>query len=171
MSTTERHFCFGPASSFFLEALLIALCSSPVAYGTSSDLGGLIFWCHIFLCFHTVHGVLMERNWPPVGHVLSDHLLWPVHLVWVLNGMPYSSTELHKPLHHNKAVTHEDSSRIHEALSFSLKTNKQKNKKKHVLQVIYCNDSLSPSFYRWWEYLYCQDFKVLSSKVLMVLIL
>ena len=29
-STTEHHFHFGPAASFFLEILIIALCSSPV---------------------------------------------------------------------------------------------------------------------------------------------
>ena len=60
-STTEHHFCFGPAASFFLELLVIALCSSPVAYWTPSNLGGLISWCHIFLSFRTVHKVLMER--------------------------------------------------------------------------------------------------------------
>ena len=31
--------CFGPATSFFLELLVIALCSSPVACWTPSDLG------------------------------------------------------------------------------------------------------------------------------------
>ena len=38
-STTEHHFCFGLAVSFFLELLVIALYSSSGAYGTS-DLGG-----------------------------------------------------------------------------------------------------------------------------------
>ena len=60
-STTEHHFHFGPAASFFLDLLVIALSSSPVAYWIPSDLGGLIFWCHIFLPFHTVHGVLQAR--------------------------------------------------------------------------------------------------------------
>ena len=36
-STTECHFHFGPASSFFLE---LFLCSSPVVYWTLTDLGG-----------------------------------------------------------------------------------------------------------------------------------
>ena len=31
-SITEHWFCFGPCASFFLEPLVIALCSSPVAY-------------------------------------------------------------------------------------------------------------------------------------------
>ena len=51
------HFCFGPAYSFFLELLVIALCSSPVAYWTHST-WGFIFWCYFFLPFHTVYGAL-----------------------------------------------------------------------------------------------------------------
>ena len=39
-STTEHHFCFGPDISFFLELLVIALCSSSVAYWTPSDTEG-----------------------------------------------------------------------------------------------------------------------------------
>ena len=57
-STTECHFCFGPAFSFFLE---LFLCSFQVAYWTSTNLGGHIFPCHIFLSFHTVRGVLEAR--------------------------------------------------------------------------------------------------------------
>ena len=57
-STTGHSFHFGSASSFFLE---LFLCSSPVAYWTPTNLGGLIFQCHIFLPFHTVHGVLKAR--------------------------------------------------------------------------------------------------------------
>ena len=36
-STTEYRFCFGPAASFFLGLLVIALCSSPVAYWMLAD--------------------------------------------------------------------------------------------------------------------------------------
>ena len=54
--TTKRHFYFGPSASFFSDLLVIALCSSPVAYWKPSDLAGLIF-----LPFHTVHGILMAR--------------------------------------------------------------------------------------------------------------
>ena len=63
-STTEHHFCFDPAASFFLELLVIALHSYPVAYWTPSGRGlgrELIFWCHIFLPFHTLQGVLVAR--------------------------------------------------------------------------------------------------------------
>ena len=39
-STTEHHFCFGLAVSFFIELLVIALHSSSVEYWTPSDPGG-----------------------------------------------------------------------------------------------------------------------------------
>ena len=38
--TTEHHFCFDPAVSFFLELLVIALCYSPIVYWTPSNLVG-----------------------------------------------------------------------------------------------------------------------------------
>ena len=60
-STTEHCFCFGPAASFFLELLVIAFCSFPVASWTPFNLGGFILWCHIFLSFNTVDGVLAVR--------------------------------------------------------------------------------------------------------------
>ena len=58
-STTGYHFCFDSASSFFLELFLH---SSPVAYWTPAHLvGRLIFQCHTYLAFHTVHGFLKSR--------------------------------------------------------------------------------------------------------------
>ena len=43
---------------------------------------------------------------PPVNHLLELSTL--THLSWVtLHGMAYSFTELHKPLHHDKAVIYE----------------------------------------------------------------
>ena len=57
-STTEHCFCFGSAFSFFLELFLH---SSPVAYWNISTCG-LTFQCHIFLSFHTIHGVLKART-------------------------------------------------------------------------------------------------------------
>ena len=50
-STSEHHFHFGPASSFFLELFL----------HWSYRPGEFIFQCPIFLPFHTVHGVLAAR--------------------------------------------------------------------------------------------------------------
>ena len=80
-STTECHFYFGPAFSFFLE---LFLCSSQVAYWTSTNLGGLIFPCHIFLSFHTVRGVLEARI-----------LRW-FAIAFSLNCLVHSFIEIHK---------------------------------------------------------------------------
>ena len=53
-STAECHFCFGPAASFFLGLLVIALHSSPAAYWTPSDIEGssssVISFC-LFILF------------------------------------------------------------------------------------------------------------------------
>jgi len=70
--------------------------------------GGHIFQCHVFLPFHSVRGVL---EWfaipPPVDHVLLE-LSTVTSPSWLaLHGMAHSFVELHKPLHHNKAVIHE----------------------------------------------------------------
>ena len=77
-SRTEHHFHTGTAAVFFLELLVIALCSSPVAYWTSSDLGRgvvLVFWCHIFCLFILFMGFSQQEYWsdlpfpPPMDHV------------------------------------------------------------------------------------------------------
>jgi len=60
-STTEHCSCFDPAASFFLKLLVIAFCSSPGVYWTPSSLGVLIFWCHIFSLFHTVHEIVKKK--------------------------------------------------------------------------------------------------------------
>ena len=91
-----------------------------VAYWTPSDLGGgrwgggvLIFQCHSFLPFHTVHGVLAARilEWVP-----SVLLQWATicqnftttRLSWVtLPSVVHSFFELCKFLCQDKAVTHE----------------------------------------------------------------
>ena len=110
ISTTEHHFCFGPASSFLLELLVIALPSSPVAYWTPSNLGvsssGVISFC-LFILFM---GFLQQESLsvlpfsPPVDHVLSE-LFTMIPLSWVaLHGMAHSFIELSKPLCHDKPV-------------------------------------------------------------------
>ena len=81
-STAERRFCFGPASSFFLEFLVIALCFSPVAYWTPSSLvgssSGVIPLC-LFILFL---GFLRQEYWsglpfpPPVTHFCQNPSLW-----------------------------------------------------------------------------------------------
>ena len=75
--------------------------------------GGLLLWCHIFLPFHTVHGVLPARilEWfaisPPVDHIFLE-LSTMTYVSWVaLYTMAHTFIELLKPLHHDKAVIHE----------------------------------------------------------------
>ena len=56
-----------------------------------------------------------------VGHVLSE--LSMTHLSWVaLHGMTDSFIELHKPLHHDKAIIHEgvNSSYVYVLLSYTI---------------------------------------------------
>ena len=59
--TTGCYFRFGSASSFFLEVFFFffPLFSSSIL-GTYRS-GEFIFQCHIFLPFHTVHGILKAR--------------------------------------------------------------------------------------------------------------
>ena len=114
-STTGCCLCFDLASSLFLELLVIALCSFPVAYWTPSDLAGggsfsgLISFC-LFILFM---GFSPQEYWnglpfpPPVDHILSElsTVTWPS---WVaLHGLAHGFTELHKPLRCDKVVIHE----------------------------------------------------------------
>ena len=111
--TVEHHFRFGPATSFFLELLVIALCSSPVANWTPSDLGGLSSSVISFCLFILLMGFSRQKYWgdlpfpPPVDHVLSE-LSTMTHPSWVaLHSMTHSFIELRKPLPQDKAVIHE----------------------------------------------------------------
>ena len=91
-SITERHFCLGLVTSFFLGLLVI-----------------VIAFC-LFILFTWF---LQQEYWsglslpPSVDHVLSE-LFIMTPLSWVaLHGMAHSFTELHKHLHHDEAVIHE----------------------------------------------------------------
>ena len=109
ISRTEHRFCFGPATSFFLELFLH---SSLVAYWTPSDPGGLILRCHIFLPFHIVHGILMERilEWLAISFSDGPHFVRTFHsdcsVCKSLHHMAHSFINLCKPLHNNKAIIH-----------------------------------------------------------------
>ena len=110
-SITECRFRFDPTTLFFLELLVIALCSSLLAYCIPSNLGGssssVIFFC-LFILFM---GFLQQEYWtgflpfpPPVDHILSE-LFIMTHPSWVaLHGIAHSFIELCKLLHHYKAV-------------------------------------------------------------------
>ena len=89
---------------FILPGVVSPLFSSSIL-GTYWP-GELIFQCHIFLPFHTVHGVLKARilkGFPfpsPVDHILSE-LSTMTHLSLVaLHGMAHSFTELDKAVVH-----------------------------------------------------------------------
>ena len=64
--------------------------------------GGFIFQCHIFLPFHTLHGVLKARILKqfaipsPVNHVLSELSTMTHPSCVALQGMAHHSTELDK---------------------------------------------------------------------------
>ena len=104
-SATERHFHFGPAASFFLELLLIALHSSPLACSTTSDLRwvGLAHLLMSYLLpFHTVHGVLTARilEWFAIPSSSGSHCVRTLHYYpSILSGSVctvHSFPELHK---------------------------------------------------------------------------
>ena len=103
-STTERHFCFGPAEPFILVLLAILLHSSPGAYWTPSDLGDSSFSVISFWPFIQFMTFSQQVSWgglpfpPPVDHVLSE-LSAMTHPSWVApHSTAHSFIELHKPL-------------------------------------------------------------------------
>ena len=102
-STTGCCLLFGSASSCFLE---LFLCSSPVAYWASIDLGSSSFSVISFYLFILFMGFSMQECWrslpfpSPVDHILSELSTMP-HLSWVaLHGMAHNFIQL------NKAVIH-----------------------------------------------------------------
>ena len=112
-STTEHHFCFGPAASFFLGLLGALLHSCPVAYWTPSDLGTHFSVSYLFCHFMQFMSFSWQVYWgglpfpPSVDHILSE-LSAMTRPSWVaLHGMAQSFIKLHKPLFHDKAVIQE----------------------------------------------------------------
>ena len=86
MSTAGHHFCFGSASSFFLEPFLQ---SSPVAYWTPTDLDGSSFSAISFLFFSYCSWGSQGRNADVVCHCLPQWTTfrqnsppWFVHVGW-----------------------------------------------------------------------------------------
>ena len=98
ISRTGYHFLFGPPNSFFLELIVTVLQSSLGANWTPSGLGGLIFWCHIFLPFDTVHGVLTARflEWFAIPSTSGPCFVRILHYyLSVLGGPTQRGSELH----------------------------------------------------------------------------
>ena len=86
MSTAGHHFCFGSASSFFLEPFLQ---SSPVAYWTPTDLDGSSFSAISFLFFSYCSWGSQGKNADVVCHCLPQWTTfrqnsppWFVHVGW-----------------------------------------------------------------------------------------
>ena len=86
-SMIEHRFRFGLTASFFLELLVIALCSSPVAYWTPSNLGAHLL-ASSFCLFILSMGFSRQEYWSglafpsPVDHVLSEFFTM-THPSWV----------------------------------------------------------------------------------------
>ena len=68
-STTECHFCFESAVSFFLKLLVVALCSSSVAYWTPSKLVGSYSGSYNFAFAYCLEGPY-NKNTGVVHHFL-----------------------------------------------------------------------------------------------------
>ena len=112
IATAEHHFHFGPAASFFSGT--ISNCS-PLLPSSMLDTfrsEELIFWCHIFLPFHTINGVLEARilEWVDIYPSSGPHFVRNLHYdhpSWMAqHDMAHSFIELHKPFRYNKAVIH-----------------------------------------------------------------
>ena len=105
--TTERRFCFGPASAFFLELFLH---SSPVAYWVPTNLGGSSSAVIPFGLFLLFMGLSWQEYWsdlpfpPPVEHILTELSTMTCQSWVALYGMAHSFTELTKFLRHDKAM-------------------------------------------------------------------
>jgi len=90
---------------FWLCVFIISGVISPLFSGSNlgtNQLGEFIFQCHIFLPFHTFHGILKARilKWfaipSPVEHVLSE-LSTMTRSFWVdLHSMAHGFIELEK---------------------------------------------------------------------------
>ena len=111
-STTEHRFWFGPAASVFWGLLVVVLCFSPVAYWTPSHLGNSSFGVISFCLFIKFMGFSQQVYWgglpfpSPLDYILSE-LSAMTYPSIALHDMAHSLTELHKFLHHDKAMIHE----------------------------------------------------------------
>ena len=102
-STTACHFRFGPAASFILELLAIALRSSPVAYWTPSNLGGAHLLVSYLSAFSYYSWGSHSQNTGVVCHSLlqwttlsQNSSLWPFHpgwpcTIWLIASLSYAN--------------------------------------------------------------------------------
>ena len=101
ISTDGCHFFFVPASSFFLELLVISPCSSLVAYWTVSNFGGHLLLSYLFFCnFILLMGFSWQEYWSDLlfllhtfclkSSLLPVHLRWPC-MEWLIASLSYTS--------------------------------------------------------------------------------
>ena len=106
-STTEHCLHFGTFTSFFMELLAVALCSSPVAYWTPFDLGwgggGVHLPVSYLFAFSNCSWDFQGKNTRRGGHFLlqwttfcQNFPLWLVHLgwpckAWLIASLSYAS--------------------------------------------------------------------------------
>ena len=100
---TEHHFCFGLATSFFLEVLVIVLCSNPAVYWTPADLG-ISSSCVISFCFFILSmGFYRQKFWSglsfpsPVKHIFPELFIKTCPSQVILHGMVHSFIEFCNP--------------------------------------------------------------------------
>ena len=96
-STTECHFHFGPAASFFLELLAIALHSSPVAYWIPSNPEGstysVIYFC-LFILFTGLSARILE--WFITSSFSGQCFVRTLHYdLSILGGPAWHGSQLH----------------------------------------------------------------------------
>ena len=110
-STTECHFCFGPAAPFFLELFVIALCSSPVAYRTPSDQRDHLPVSFIFAFSYCLWGSSGKNTGVGCHSLLQRTMFCQNSMTCLslvaLHLVTHICIELRRPLHHDKAVIYE----------------------------------------------------------------
>jgi len=101
-TASDFTFCFGSASSLLPELIL---CSSPVAYWTSTNLGGSCFSVISLCLFILFMGYSRQECWSGLDFLLQwtflSELSTMTYPSWeALHSMAHSFTELHKAVIH-----------------------------------------------------------------------
>ena len=103
---------------FILSGVISPLISSSILHTYRP--GEFIFWCPVFLPFHTVYGVLTGRmlEWFVSPSSSGPRFVITLHYdPWVaLYSIVHSFIDLHKPLYHNKVVIYEGKFHLHHSI-------------------------------------------------------
>ena len=97
--TMVHCFCFGPAISFFSGAISSSPLLFPRSILDTFRPGGLIFQCHIFSSFYTVHEILRARilGWLDIPFSSRSHFVRTLcYDPSVLGGPTQHGLELHQ---------------------------------------------------------------------------